>query len=264
MRRGTKIAVVIPALNEEDAIGRVIAAIPHWVDDIVVADNGSTDRTAEVSMQAGARVIKEPCRGYGAACLAGIAALDEPGVVVFLDGDFSDRPEEMSSLVDPILDGRAEMVIGSRTLGLRERGALTPQQRFGNALACLLIRLFWGARPTDLGPFRAIRYESLIALNMRDRDYGWTVEMQVKAARRRMKVVEVPASYRRRLGKSKISGTLRGVVGAGTKILWTIFAEAVNSHFLHRSPSPPAEPPSRQRELHPSHLPSLPSNDSRD
>jgi glycosyltransferase involved in cell wall biosynthesis len=234
MRQGKRIAVIIPALDEERSIGRVVEAAPPWVDDIIVVDNGSQDRTAEVAASSGARVISEPHRGYGAACLAGIAGLRDPDVVVFLDGDFSDRPEEMGGLVDPIARGEAELVIGSRVLGRREPGALTPQARFGNWLACHLIRLFWGARYTDLGPFRAIRFDALQALAMRDRDYGWTVEMQVRAAQLGHRIQEVPVSYRRRIGESKISGSLRGVIGAGTKILYTIFRAAMARRRLQR------------------------------
>lgn len=226
MREKSKVAVIIPALNEEAAIGGVVAAIPAWVDDIIVVDNGSTDATAAIAGEAGARVIREPKRGYGAACLAGLAALSDPDIVVFMDGDGSDVPAEMTLLVDPIIQGRADLVIGSRVLGAREPGALTPQARFGNWLACRLIQLFWGRRYTDLGPFRAIRRRALAALDMQDRDYGWTVEMQVKAVRRGLRVGEAPVSYRRRLGASKISGTLRGVLGAGLKILYIIFREA--------------------------------------
>jgi hypothetical protein len=226
MRQGTRVSVVIPALDEESAIRAVIEAIPDWVDEVIVADNGSTDRTAEVAHGAGARVVHEPERGYGAACLAGIAAAHAPDVVVFLDGDFSDHPEEMARLVDPIAAGEADMVIGSRVLGRAEPGALTLPQRFGNRLACRLMQLFWRTRATDLGPFRAIRADALETLGMRDRNYGWTVEMQVKAAAAGLRPREVPVSYRRRIGTSKVSGTVRGVVGAGTKILGTIFVAA--------------------------------------
>jgi uncharacterized protein len=226
MKNGTRIAVIIPALNEAQSIGKVISALPEWVDEIVVADNGSTDGTAEIAAHRGARVVLEPRRGYGSACLAAMAVVKNPDIVVFLDGDFSDYPEETGALVDPILSGQADMVIGSRTRGTREPGALTPQALFGNRLACGLIYLFWKVRYTDLGPFRAIRYDSLLRLNMRDPDYGWTVEMQVKAARQRLRVMEVPVSYRRRIGKSKVSGTVKGVLGAGTKILGTILAAA--------------------------------------
>lgn len=227
MRFGAKIAVIIPALNEERSITQVISAIPAWVDDIIVADNGSTDRTAEAARALGARVINEPHRGYGSACLAGIAAVGDSDVIVFMDGDFSDHPEEMHLLVDPIVRGEADLVAGSRVLGDRERGALTPQARFGNWLACGLIRLFWRASYTDLGPFRAIRATTLKHLQMRDPDYGWMVEMQIKATHEGVRVKEVPVSYRRRIGRSKISGTIRGVIGAGTKILLTIFKFAL-------------------------------------
>ncbi len=226
MRENSKVAVIIPALNEEAAIGGVVAAIPAWVDDIVVVDNGSTDATAAMARDKGARVIREPRRGYGAACLAGLAALTDPDIIVFMDGDASDVPWEMALLVDPIIQGQADLVIGSRVLGAREPGALTPQARFGNWLACRLMYLFWGKKYTDLGPFRAIRRPSLAGLDMQDRDYGWTVEMQVKAVRRGLRVGEAPVSYRRRIGASKISGTARGVLGAGTKILYIIFREA--------------------------------------
>lgn len=228
MREDIPIAVVIPALNEEEAIGKVIAAVPSWVDDIIVVDNGSTDGTVEVARAHGARTVSEPERGYGSACLTGIAALQNPGVVVFLDGDFSDRPEEMPALVDPILRREADIVIGSRVLGQREPGALTPQARFGNWLACHLIRVIWKVGYTDLGPFRAVRFSALRQLGMRDRGYGWTVEMQIKAAKQHLRVLEVPVSYRCRIGKSKISGTVKGVLGAGTKILATIFGSALS------------------------------------
>ncbi len=227
MRHGKQIAAIIPALNEERSLGSVLKALPPWMDDVIVADNGSTDGTSRVATEHGARVISQPRRGYGSACLAALAALDCPDVVVFLDGDFSDHPEEADRLVDPIVAGRADMVLGSRVLGEHEPGALTPQAVFGNRLACRLIRLFWNTRFTDLGPFRAIDYRTLQRLDMRDPDYGWTVEMQIKAAKRRLRVLEVPVSYRRRVGKSKVSGTVRGVIGAGTKILGTIALAAL-------------------------------------
>lgn len=231
MRENKKISVIIPAINEEQSIGKVIAAIPIWVDDIIVVDNGSTDRTVEIAEAGGARVITELERGYGAACLAGIANLKQTAIVVFLDGDFSDFPEQMPLLVDPIIDNRADMVIGSRVAGNAEAGALTPQQVFGNWLACRLIRLFWQVRYSDLGPFRAIRRDALERLDMKDRNFGWTVEMQIKAAQRGLRGSEVPVDYRKRIGISKISGTLRGVVGAGTKILSTIFLAAWDWHI---------------------------------
>jgi rSAM/selenodomain-associated transferase 2/rSAM/selenodomain-associated transferase 1 len=231
MRQDSRISVVIPALNEANAIGRVLEAIPRWVDEVVVVDNGSIDRTAAVAAEHGARVVAEPRRGYGSACLAGIAALDAPDIVVFLDADFSDHPDEMARLIDPILEGRAELAIGSRVRGEREPGALTLQARFGNWLACWLMQLFWGVRHTDLGPFRAIRFTTLRRLHMDDRDFGWTVEMQVKAAALSIRVTEVPVSYRRRIGASKISGTVRGVILAGAKILYTIFRAALRPRW---------------------------------
>jgi glycosyltransferase involved in cell wall biosynthesis len=223
VRRGATIAALIPALDEEATIAGVIAALPEWIDEVVVVDNGSRDRTAAVAGAAGARVVAEPARGYGRACLTGLAALGRPDVVLFLDGDHSDVPEEAGRLVEPILDGRAELVIGSRVRGPHEPGALTPQARFGNWLTCVLIRILFGERMTDLGPFRAIRLDALERLAMADPDYGWTVEMQVKALQRGLRVLEVPVSYRRRAGgRSKVSGTIRGVVGAGVKILGTV------------------------------------------
>jgi glycosyltransferase involved in cell wall biosynthesis len=222
MRDGRRIAVVIPARDEERAIGNVLADVPTWVDRIVVADNGSRDRTAEVARAAGAIIAEEQEPGYGAACLAGLREVGDADIVVFLDGDYSDYPQEMASLVDPILGGRADLVIGSRVLGEREAGALTPQQRFGNWLATRLIRLFWGVRYTDLGPFRAITAPALARLAMRDRTYGWTVEMQIKAALAGMRSLEVPVRYRRRIGVSKISGTVKGTIKAGFKILGLI------------------------------------------
>ena len=219
-----KISVIIPAFNEEAAIGKVIGDIPKTlVRQIVVVDNGSTDRTAEIAESLGALVVREDRRGYGYACLAGIAAVESAEIVVFLDGDYSDYPSEMPTLVQPILAGEAEMVIGSRVRGKSEKGALLPQARFGNALAAGLIRLLFGVRYTDLGPFRAIRYDRLLEMNMQDKTYGWTVEMQVKAAKLGVRVCEAPVSYRKRIGQSKITGTLKGTVLAGYKILTTIF-----------------------------------------
>lgn len=223
------IDVVIPALDEEEALPHVLAAIPEGaVRRVVVADNGSRDRTAEVARAAGAEVVREPRRGYGAACLKALAHLrrDPPDVVVFLDGDHSDHPEELPRLLAPIERGEADLVVGSRALGRAERGALTPQQRVGNAIACVALRLVYGARYTDLGPFRAIRWEALERLGMVDLDYGWTVEMQIKAARRRIAHAEVPVSYRRRIGVSKVSGTVRGTLGASRKILWVLARHA--------------------------------------
>lgn len=231
MRSGLRIGVVIPALNEVAAVGRVISEIPDWVDDIVVADNGSSDGTADAARLAGARVVFEPKRGYGAACQAGIRALEASDIVVFLDADYSDHPSEMASLVDPIGEGRGDFVIGSRVKGRAERDALTLQQRLGNWLACALIRRIWGVAYSDLGPFRAIRAEALHRFAMTDRTYGWTVEMQIKAAQRGVAVLEVPVSYRPRIGVSKISGTLQGSVAAGLTIL-RVIARSVASRRI--------------------------------
>jgi hypothetical protein len=217
-------AVVIPVFNERDSLPLVVGDIPREsVSEIVVVDNGSTDDTPLVARELPVRLVREERRGYGSACLAGIAALEAspPDVVVFLDGDYSDHPEELPLLTDAISAG-ADLAIGSRTLGKREPGALLPQARFGNALACSLIRLFYGHRYTDLGPFRAIRWQALRRLEMEDRNFGWTVEMQVKALSKGLTVVEVPVSYRRRVGVSKITGTVAGTLRAGGKILWTI------------------------------------------
>lgn len=222
-RLGKSIGVVIPALDEEAAIGRVVADIPDWVDDIVVADNGSSDRTAEVARAAGARVVAAPERGYGAACQAAIAAIANPDILVFVDGDYSDRPSEMGALVDPIARGEADLALGSRIESASLSGALQPHQRFGNWLACRIIRRFWGVSYEDLGPFRAIRRDSLQQLAMTDRGYGWTVEMQIKAIMAGLAHVEVPVTYRPRIGVSKISGTLRGSVQAGITILGVVF-----------------------------------------
>ena len=224
------VVVVIPAWNEEASIGRVIDALPHeWHRGVIVADNNSTDYTAEVARKFGATVVAAPRQGYGSACLAGLAevAKNPPQVVVFIDADFSDHPEQLPQVVGPILDGRADFVIASRMLTRQPRGAMLPQAVFGNTLACGLIRLIWGVRFTDLGPFRAISWEALKRLQMSDPDFGWTVEMQVKAARRGLRVLEVPAKYRPRVGVSKITGTISGTIRAGHKILWTIFRYGV-------------------------------------
>lgn len=224
---GQRIGVVIPALNEAPSIGRVLAEIPHWIDDVVVADNGSTDDTVALAQAAGARVCSEPRRGYGAACQRGLQALSPVEIVVFMDADYSDHSSEMQSLVDPILSHAADLVIGSRVIGRAEPGALQPQQRFGNWLACGLIRRLYRVEYTDLGPYRAIRKSALDRLAMQDKAFGWTVEMQIKAAQSGLHTKDVPVSYRRRIGKSKISGTLRGSFLAGITILSVIFRSVV-------------------------------------
>ena len=223
-----KVVVIIPALNEEDAILRVLNDIPDLAHEVIVVDNGSMDDTPARAAAGGARVVLEPRRGYGQACLTGIATLpDDTEIVVFLDGDYSDYPAEMDRIVEPLRSGAADLVIGSRVLGNHEAGALLPQARFGNALATFLIRFLYGVRYTDLGPFRAIRRDALERIDMVDRNFGWTVEMQVKAARCGLRGVEVPVSYRRRLaGTSKVTGTLSGTFHAGWQILYTIFRYA--------------------------------------
>ena len=222
------IRVIIPAFNEQNAVGLVIDEIPKdLVSEIIVVDNGSTDDTFQQAQSRGATVLQEPVRGYGNACLKGMDHIAEsstrPDIVVFLDGDHSDYPEQMRDLVKPIIDGKVDMVIGSRAMGQKEQGSMTPQQVFGNWLATWLIKLFYGVRFTDLGPFRAIRYESLLTIGMQDRTYGWTVEMQLKAAKLNLRSIDIPVDYRRRIGISKVSGTVKGTVGAGYKIIYTIF-----------------------------------------
>lgn len=221
------VIVIIPAYNEENAVGKVVNAIPKdWVREIVVVNNNSNDQTPVVAREAGATVLEQPLQGYGNACLKGLeyvgAKESPPAVILFLDADYSDYPEEAPLLIAPILSGKVDMVIGSRNLGERERGAMTPQQIFGNWLATTLIRWFYGVRYTDLGPFRAVGYQQLCQIDMQDKTYGWTVEMQVKAAKLGLKTKEVPVSYRNRIGHSKISGTIKGTVLAGYKIITTI------------------------------------------
>ncbi len=231
---GETVALIIPALDEEQSIAATLdelarAAVPdrfvgHVLAQVIVVDNGSVDRTAEVARRHGAQVVVEPRRGYGQACLAGLAAVrPDAGIVVFMDADGSDDPADLARLLEPIERGRADLVIGSRILGECEAHSLTLQQRLGNQLATHLLRMFHGARYTDLGPFRAIRRNALVRLTMRDTNFGWTIEMQLKALRAGLRVQEVPVSYRRRrAGRSKVSGSLRGGLLAGAKILWTI------------------------------------------
>ena len=223
------IFVIIPAFNEQNAVCNVLAEIPKdLVSEVVVVNNGSTDNTVEQAQDCGATVLDEPRKGYGFACLKGIDYLkNKPikntDIVVFIDADFSDYPSEMPTLVEPIVANRADMVIGSRALGQKEKGAMTPQQIFGNWLATSLLKLFYNVEFTDLGPFRSIRFDKLLHIDMKDKTYGWTVEMQLKAAKYGLKCVEVPVNYRRRIGVSKVSGTVKGTIMAGYKILWTIF-----------------------------------------
>lgn len=217
--------LIIPALDEEAAIGVTLGRVPRELySRVLVADNGSRDRTAEIARGAGATVVCEPERGYGAACLRALAALPEDAeVVVFMDADSSDAPEEAARLLEPIYAGRADLVLGSRELGHAEPGALLPHQRFGNWLATRLIRWLHGHSYTDLGPFRAISVPALRRLAMRDRNYGWTIEMQIRAVQHGLRILEVPVSYRPRIGVSKVSGNLRASIRAGVKILWTVF-----------------------------------------
>lgn len=228
-----KVYVLIPAINEESSIGKVINDIPeNLATEIVVIDNGSSDNTIDVAKQSGATVLIEPNKGYGNACLKGMDYifkynLDNDDVIVFLDGDYSDYPEEITEVISPIIKNNYDMVIGSRILGNKlgkvSDDALLPQAVYGNRFSTKLIKLIWNYSFTDLGPFRAIKYSALIAMNMKDKNYGWTVEMQIKAAKLKLKCVEVPVSYRKRIGESKVTGTVSGSVKAGVKILWVIF-----------------------------------------
>lgn len=221
-----RVVVVIPAIDEEPAIGRVLAEIPRSVSEIIVVDNGSRDRTAEVARAMGATVVREPRRGYGQACLTGIAAAPDADVFVFLDGDGSDHPEQLEDVLGPVLRGEADLVIGSRALGRRAPGAHPWHAVLGTRLCVSLMNRLIGTQATDLGPFRAIGAPALRRLDMSDRDFGWTVEMQLKARRHRLRVREVPVDYRPRIGRSKVSGTLGGSMRAGVKILATIARHA--------------------------------------
>lgn len=219
--------VIIPAFNEEKSLPKVIRDIPSFVRNVVVANNNSTDQTAAVAEQSGAVVVFESQKGYGKACLTAMdwvkSQETQPDIVVFLDGDYSDYPEEMTGLVRPIREGRADMVIGSRALGQRESGSMTVPQVFGNWLATTMMKYIQGAQFSDLGPFRAIDWQKLLSLNMVDQNFGWTIEMQIKAHQAGLKYMEVPVKYRKRIGVSKVSGTVKGVFGAGYKIILTIF-----------------------------------------
>ena len=221
------IKVIIPAYNEEDSIGKVIAEIPNVVNEIVVVNNNSTDATAKVAANAGATVLEELDKGYGYACLRGLRYIEAfetpPDIIVFLDGDYSDYPEKLTDIIAPIVNDDVDMVIGARNKNLQEKGAMTVPQEFGNWLATFLMRLMFNARFTDLGPFRAIKYSKLVSLQMQDKTYGWTVEMQLKALRHKLSYVEVAVPYKKRIGVSKISGTLSGAILAGFKILGWIF-----------------------------------------
>ncbi len=226
------VKVIIPAYNEEASIAKVIHDIPTIVDEVIVISNNSTDNTEENAIEAGATVLREKRKGYGYACLKGMEYIagkteydkkKQPDIVVFLDGDYSDYPEQLTELITPIITNNTDLVIGARVKQLREKGAVTPQQIFGNWLATFLMKLFFGAKFTDLGPFRAIKYAKLLALEMEDKTYGWTVEMQLKALKKKYTYVEVPMKYRNRIGVSKVSGTLKGSVMAGIKILTWIF-----------------------------------------
>jgi glycosyltransferase involved in cell wall biosynthesis len=222
-----KIKVIIPAFNEEKAIGNVIKEIPNSVDEIIVISNNSTDNTIEVAKNAGATVLSENKKGYGYACLKGLDYISKqetkPDIVVFLDGDYSDYPEELTQLINPIINKNFDFVIGARVANLREKGSMTPQQVFGNALATFLMKLFFNAKFTDLGPFRAIKYNRLLQLQMEDKTYGWTVEMQLKVLKQKMSYVEIPVRYKNRIGVSKVSGTVKGTIMAGIKIIsWII------------------------------------------
>jgi glycosyltransferase involved in cell wall biosynthesis len=242
-----RVKVVIPALDEEAALPRVIAALPPGCcDEVIVVDNGSRDATAAVAAQAGARVVQESERGYGAACLRGIAAAGDCDAIAFLDADFSDYPEELPLLLAPLERGDADLVIGSRMILPQSRAALLPQARFGNWLAAALLRAIYGVRVTDLGPFRVVTTRALAQLSMADRDYGWTVEMQARAFARGLRVVEVPVRYRPRVGVSKIAGTVSGTLKAGVKILYTIAREWLRGP--RQVTAPAATPPASESD----------------
>lgn len=226
-----KITVIIPAYNEADSITNVINDIPEIVNEIIVVNNNSTDKTEENAIKAGATVLTEKKRGYGNACLKGLEYIanqpEKPNIIVFLDGDYSDYPEELTKIVAPIIEKNIDFVIGARVKSLRETGSMTMPQIFGNWLATFLMKLFFGATFTDLGPFRAIKYDKLLALHMIDKTYGWTIEMQLKALKQKLTYTEVPVNYRNRIGISKVSGTIKGSIFAGAKILSWIFKYSI-------------------------------------
>ncbi|MBT3872682.1 MAG: glycosyltransferase family 2 protein [Flavobacteriaceae bacterium] len=221
------IKVIIPAYNEENAIVKVIQDIPSIVDEIIVVDNNSSDQTAKNAREAGAKVLTELKRGYGYACLKGMDYIktlsEKPAIIVFLDGDFSDYPEELTKLIAPIINNNIDFVIGARVSEFREQGSMTSPQIFGNWLATILMSLFFNSKFTDLGPFRAIKYDKLLALKMEDKTYGWTVEMQLKALKNNYSYLEIPVKYKNRIGVSKVSGTIKGAIFAGVNILYWIF-----------------------------------------
>ena len=229
-----RIKVIIPAFNEEKSIAKVIAEIPDFVEEIVVVNNNSTDQTLQAASKAGATVLTEKSKGYGYACLKGLDYLSQkdktPDILVFLDGDFSDFPQELTKVIQPIIEDRADFVVGARVKELRERGSLTPQQVFGNWLACFLMKILYQSNFTDLGPFRAIRWSTLEKLKMSDKTYGWTIEMQLKVLRQQISHQEVPVSYKKRIGVSKVSGTVKGTIFAGMKIIGWIF-----KHYLQKN-----------------------------
>ncbi|MGB5821065.1 MAG: glycosyltransferase family 2 protein [Saonia sp.] len=227
----TDIKVIIPAFNEGDSIAQVVKAIPDKVSEIIVVNNNSTDRTMQNAKKAGATVLTENRKGYGYACLCGMQYVAKqskpPHIIVFIDGDYSDYPEELTKVVQPILEKDIDFVIGARVKELREQGSMTPQQIFGNKLATFLMKLFFNATYSDLGPFRAIKYDKLLTLEMEDKTYGWTVEMQLKALKRKLTYTEVPVRYKKRIGISKVSGTVKGSIFAGIKILGWIFKYSI-------------------------------------
>ncbi len=221
------VKVIIPAYNEQDSIANVINDIPNIVDEVIVVNNNSTDNTEINAKNAGATILSETRKGYGYACLKGMDYINKqknkPNIIVFLDGDYSDYPEQLTEIIHPIVKDNIDFVVGARVKEFRETGAMTPQQVFGNWLATFLMKLFFGAKFSDLGPFRAIKYNKLLALNMEDKTYGWTVEMQLKVLKQKMSYIEIPVKYRNRIGVSKVSGTVKGTIFAGIKILTWIF-----------------------------------------